>query len=347
MMDMNKKRIITGLSGGVDSAGSVLLLQSLGFEVITVSIKFSKAHIPSCILAEETAKQLGTTHITVDAESLFEEHVLRNFSLEYMSGRTPNPCILCNPLVKFALLFEAADKHDAYYVATGHYADIIEINDGFTLATPKSEQRDQTYMLYRLPQEMLARIIFPLAKTEKPEVRELVKSSAIDGHDRADSQELCFCDDYKDFLKERGFLPLAGDFVLPDGRKTPHLGNYYYTVGQRKHLGVSYSHPLYVQKHEEGDVILSAKDGVVTDMVTAESVVINPHVCIKKGERYYGKIRSTSAPVECVVEEIDEYNLTVKFTKEVFAPSPGQSIVLYKKIDERLVVAGGGIIKAY
>ncbi len=344
MMTTINNKIIVGLSGGVDSSAAVLILRKQGYDVITASIRFSPRHDSEIVAAERLARELSTEHHILDAQDDFKRYVLADFGEKYLNGLTPNPCIACNPSVKFKTLTEFADGLGVEKIATGHYADIINI-DGHALLTSAEEKgRDQSYMLYRLPQQTLKRVVFPLANYDKKHIRNVAKSNNLSSSDKPDSQELCFCDKYTDYLNDSGFMPKKGDFILPDGSKIPHKGSYYYTVGQRKGLSISYSHPLYVKRITgDGDVVLECRDGLIQDSVRISDTVFNPYFVELKSQLYC-KIRSTASPVPCKIIETERGIYNIEFTQPVFAPSPGQSAVLYTEIDGRLVVVGGGII---
>ncbi len=334
--------VVVGLSGGVDSAAAVLLLQRAGYNVITAAINFSPAHTEAVFDAQKLAKQLKTEHHTLDATQRFEELVLRYFCDTYSDGMTPNPCIMCNPLVKFHMLRQLADSRGAKYIATGHYARVGEM-DGKRLLVASTSKKDQSYMLYRLPQDIIERLLFPLESYDKQDTRRITREAGLPNSEKPDSQELCFCDDYADFLQSRNVSAKRGCFVLPDGRTIPHKGQYHYTIGQRKHLGVSYAHPLYVSDlSQNGDVVLSDKSKVLCRSISITDTVF--HLPLTDEQKLYAKIRSSSAPTPCTISKTSDELYTLTFDSDVFASCPGQSAVLYLKKGEDMFVLGGGVI---
>ncbi len=343
-MTIIKEKILVGLSGGVDSSTAVLLLQEQGYEVITASILFSPSHQKEVGATENLSRELGTQHHIIDAQSEFEKYVIDDFCNNFLNGCTPNPCIICNPLVKFKTLTRLANALGITKIATGHYAETINVNGYIVLSAAQSSGKDQSYMLYRVPQEILCRVQFPLASYKKTDIRDMAKNKSLSSADKPDSQELCFCDNYIDYLKSRGKEPKTGNFILPDGSTILHKGSYCYTVGQRKGLSVSYKHPLYVKNiTKSGDVILCDRPELLQSEVNFSSAVFNP--CFTDiNITLYCKIRSTGSPVECSVSKTDDETYTAVLTQPVFAPSKGQSIVLYTNINGKLGVVGGGII---
>ncbi len=341
---MNSKKILVGLSGGVDSSAAVLLLQEKGFEVITASILFSPRHKKDVDGAAALADELKTKHYEIDMQEEFESRVLSDFTQNYLSGCTPNPCIRCNPSVKFKALTAFADSLGIEKIATGHYAERVDIDGSATLLAAQNNSKDQSYMLYRLSPQTLKRVIFPLGRYDKGSIRDVARQHALSSAEKPDSQELCFCDNYIDFLLSRGKTPKSGSFILPDGSKLPHNGSYCYTVGQRKGLGVSYKHPLYVKNiSEDADIELSCKDELFSDTIRINDTIFNEQICFNK-DSLYCKIRSTASPTLCSLESDGDGVYTIKTESPVFAPSRGQSAVLYTSINDRLAVIGGGII---
>ncbi len=343
-MTITNNKILVGLSGGVDSSTTVLLLQRQGYEVVTASILFSSRHEREVNAAKQLAKELNTKHYILDAQREFNEKILTYFCNSYLDGQTPNPCILCNPLVKFKTLTAFADELGIESIATGHYSGLIKIDGHTLLASAENKTRDQSYMLYRLPQSILKRVAFPLSALDKSSVRNLARDKELSSAEKPDSQELCFCDNYVDFLQSRGAVAKSGNFILPNKKTIQHKGSYRYAVGQRKGLSISYSHPLYVNSIEQnGDVVLTDRDSLFKDTIAFDNAVFNPFFN-SFDIPLYCKIRSTATPVKCDVTSSNGSLYTVKTNQPVFAPSKGQSIVLYTEINSILAVVGGGII---
>lgn len=265
---LNKKKVILGLSGGVDSTTAALLLKEKGYEVIglyfdikperadcNAEISGSSSELSGRERAETVAKQLDIDFIYRNVADEFDNIVIGNFCSEYACGRTPNPCIVCNPYVKFRTLLDAADEAGAYYIATGHYANTCYYEDSETwfIKRAANVKKDQSYMLYRLGQEAISRLLLPLNEVDdKEKVREMARKKALVNADAKDSQEICFIDaddNYKDFLKRRGIDSSKGDFVDASGNVLgKHQGILNYTIGQRKGLGIALGKPAFVTK---------------------------------------------------------------------------------------------------
>ncbi len=343
-MNTNSNKILVGLSGGVDSSAAVLLLQEKGYDVITASILFSQRHKKDVHAAAHLAAELNTKHYEIDMQEEFEYNVLSDFCENYINGCTPNPCIRCNPTVKFKALTALADELGVEKIATGHYAECLQVGGDIVLLSAQNNAKDQSYMLYRLPTQILKRVIFPLALYDKKNVRAIAKQHLLSSADRADSQELCFCDNYIEFLSQRGEYARPGNFLLPDGTSRPHNGSYHYTIGQRKGLGVSYKHPLYVKSIQpDANIVLSCKEELFTDKINITDVIFNTSLSFDN-QNLFCKIRSTASPTLCSLIESGNDNYLVTTHQAVYAPAKGQSVVLYTKIDDRLAVIGGGII---
>ena len=243
---MKNKKVVLGLSGGVDSTTAALLLQEKGYEVIGLYFDaMGKGREDAgAVRAEMAAKQLGIKFLYRDVSDIFREKVIGNFCSEYVCGRTPNPCIVCNPDVKFKTLLAAADEEGADWIATGHYAGTYQDpeSEEWFIRRAKSEAKDQSYMLYRLGEDVISRLILPLNDAEDKEaVREIARKKALKNAEDKDSQEICFIedgDDYKAFLRRNGCDLPKGDFVDADGNILgEHQGILHYTIGQRKESG--------------------------------------------------------------------------------------------------------------
>ena len=332
-----KEQVLLGLSGGVDSSVALRLLQESGLEVQAAVIRFSPCHEGAVQAALATADQLGVPCHVLEAGEDFEASVVRPFCEGYCAGRTPNPCILCNPAVKFAALLQKADQLGCRYIATGHYARVGQSQDGFyRVRQAVSLPRDQSYMLYRLGQEVLSRLLLPLGGLEKPQVRQKARDLGLACADAPDSMEICFIPDgdYPAFIQGRGFAPKTGHFIAPDGRDLgPHQGVWKYTVGQRKGLGLALGRPAFVRRiTPEGNVELGWAGEEFFSTVRLEGLC-GPS--LPAGE-YQVKIRSAAQPAPCHFDG----QATLTFPQPVRAPAPGQSAVLYRQGE----VWGGGFI---
>ena len=339
-------RVLVGMSGGVDSSVTVRILQEQGFAVEGAVIRFSPAHDAAVAAARDAARSLGVEVHVIDAAEAFDQEVVTPFCESYCAGRTPNPCILCNPAVKFRLLAEKADELGIPYLATGHYARIERCSDGVCrICTAESAARDQSYMLYRLGRDILDRLILPLGEFEKSDVRDIAHDIDLRCADAPDSMEICFIPDgdYSAFIRARGMTPKAGRFIGPDGEELgPHLGVDHYTVGQRKGLGLSAGRPLFVREIlPDGNIRLAESGGEFNRRILVDSVVTPDGLPLADGE-YLVKIRSAAKPTACVVRCEDSV-LTVDFPEPVRAPAPGQSAVFYR---DGYVMGGGVILSA-
>ena len=339
-------RVLVGMSGGVDSSVTVRILQEQGFAVQGAVIRFSPAHDAAVAAARDAARSLGVEVHVIDAAEAFDREVVTPFCRSYCEGRTPNPCILCNPAVKFRLLAEKADELGIAYLATGHYARVERCDDGVCrLHTAESVARDQSYMLYRLGRDILDRLVLPLGEFEKSDVRDIARDIELNCADTPDSMEICFIPDgdYSAYIRARGLTPRQGHFIGPDGEDLgPHLGVDHYTVGQRKGLGLSAGRPLFVREIcPDGNIRLAESGGEFNRRITVDSVVTPDGLTLPDGE-YLVKIRSAARPTPCVVRSADGL-LTVDFPDPVRAPAPGQSAVFYR---DGYVMGGGMILSA-
>lgn len=333
-------KVLLGMSGGVDSSVAVRILQEQGFSVQGAVIRFSSAHDGAVAAARETANTLQIPLHVLDAEQAFETHVITPFCENYCAGRTPNPCIICNPLVKFRLLAEKAAELGCAFIATGHYARVEVCEDGINrIAVPESAARDQSYMLYRLPQDILKKLILPLGEFEKEDIREMAREMNLACADAPDSMEICFIPDgdYSAYIRARGYSPKDGHFLGPDGSDLgPHAGVDHYTVGQRKGLGIAAGRPLFVKAIlSNGDIQLAETGQEYSSRLTVADLATPDGRPLPGGE-YMVKIRSAAKPVLCSYDGSG----TVTFPEPVRAPAPGQSAVFYRDG----LVYGGGII---
>ena len=338
----HQDKILVALSGGVDSSVCINILQSQGFAVEAAVIRFSPEHDAAVQAAQRAAQQLGVNLSVVEAGDLFEQAVVQPFCREYCTGRTPNPCIQCNPLVKFRLLAEVADQLGIHLIATGHYARVEQDEDGiWRIHTAESKNRDQSYMLHRLGQDILSRLVLPLGDFEKDDIREIARDLGLSAADAPDSMEICFIPDgdRAAFIQNHGFESKAGRFIGPDGQDLgPHKGVLNYTVGQRKRLGVAVGQPLFVQSiRPDGNIQLAVSGGefftrlILGDIATASGQPL-------PAGNYLVKVRSAAQAVPCTFDGVD----TITFPEPVRAPAPGQSAVFYCGDS----VLGGGLIQS-
>lgn len=376
---MKNKKVVLGLSGGVDSTTAALLLQEKGYEVIGLYFDaMGKGREDAgAVRAEMAAKQLGIKFLYRDVSDIFREKVIGNFCSEYVCGRTPNPCIVCNPDVKFKTLLAAADEEGADWIATGHYAGTYQDpeSEEWFIRRAKSEAKDQSYMLYRLGEDVISRLILPLNDAEDKEaVREIARKKALKNAEDKDSQEICFIedgDDYKAFLRRNGCDLPKGDFVDADGNILgEHQGILHYTIGQRKGLGIALGKPAFVTgiDSEKNQVVLGDNQDLFKTKVVSDGNILlgidfsrlaqqereARQADGESGEaRSLGiigfddmsgitaKIRYAAKPAAASLKLLPDGKILATFEEPQRAPTPGQSIVFYRN---DLVLGGGFIV---
>ena len=356
-----ENRVVVAMSGGVDSSVAAALLKNHGFEVIGITMCFNLPDTPSkrprcCGLegiedARRVAHRLGIKHYVLNLQKVLKEEVIKNFCREYLSGRTPNPCVRCNQYVKFGALLKKALSLGAGCLATGHYARIIKSQEPraksqkYFLNKAKDLKKDQSYFLYRLGQAQLKKIIFPLGNYRKDEVRNLARKFNLPVAEKRESQEICFLPgtDYREFLKKnyRNSKINPGPAVDTKGRILGlHKGIALYTIGQREGLGLAVGYPVYVIKIDARRNRITV--GTKEEACSREFLVKDCHFTLrplKKKIALKVKIRYNhkEAPAELMPQGS---KIKVRFKKSQFAITPGQSAVFYNQ-DK---VLGGGII---
>lgn len=361
-MELDKSKVLVGMSGGVDSSVAAVLLQKEGYDVSALTVtpfkidskcKSDEAERSCCnqkslLDALDISKQLNMKHHLIDLTDEFKNQVVENFVSEYLSGRTPNPCVLCNPQIKWKALIEKANQENIYYVATGHYAN-IRYDDKLkrnVLYKGLDKNKDQSYFLWRLSADILSRTIFPLGNLEKGITRQIADENKLKIHKKPDSQEICFVpdNDYRlfleDYLKTNEFK--KGDFVLNGKKIGVHNGIAFYTVGQRKGLGVSYKVPLYVNKIDAANNIieLAEIENTYCSALIADDIILSKYDELAPDKEFTVKIRYRDAGsiAKC---EIKNNSLIVSFNEQKKAIAPGQSVVIYEGDD----LVGGAVIK--
>jgi len=352
-----KKRILVGISGGIDSTVSALLLKQQNYDVVGVMMSvWDGEYIPNkkhaCYggneaaeieEAKEICKLIDIPLHIIDCSKKFKEITLANFIEEYKCGRTPNPCVLCNQKIKFGALLDSAKLSgiDFNKFATGHYASVSydNIANRYQLLKAADTKKDQTYFLYRLSQEQLSQTIFPLGNFKKDEVRKIALSNGLPFNDKKESQDF-YCGDYKELLNCR---EKEGPIIDSEGKILgQHKGIWNYTIGQRKGLKISDTRPLYVinLREEDNAVIVGYKEELLrkTFQVTDINwVSVNK---LEKAEKLTVKIRSTHTGTLADVEPISDTSVTVNLDNADDAVTPGQSAVFHSGN----IVIGGGII---
>lgn len=344
---MCTKKVLVGVSGGVDSSVCVDLLKKQGYAVYGAVINFNDHSETAVQDAKKVCSHLDIPLCVIDARESFLKNVILPFCENYSKGITPNPCVVCNPLVKMKVLCDKADEMGIEYIATGHYAQTENIDGICYVKKAVSVSKDQSYMLYRLPQEILKRLILPLGKYEKPQIRDIAYDLELFTADKPDSQEICFIPDgeHAKFIEQMGFKAKKGYFISPEGKKIcPHKGVHNYTVGQRKGLNIALGKPVFVKEIcGNGDILLAYSGQEYFSSVILENPVFTQNKLFKIGDEFTVKVRSASKGDSAVVSGCDENSIELTFVKPVRAAAKGQSVVIYK---DDLVMGGGFIQKA-
>ncbi len=359
---MSKPTVLLGMSGGVDSSVAALLLTEQGYDVkgvtlqvwepedeqAAVSKKWEERGCCKVGLARHVARRLGLSHEVVDTREIFRTNVMDDFIAGYLNGTTPNPCVRCNERVKFGQLYQLAQERGVDFVATGHYARVLPVDQGVGLFRGTDARKEQSYFLYRLPAAWLPHILFPVGHLQKAEVWERAEELDLPADEMKESQEICFVTqgDYRTFLIEEAPQALRpGPFLDPEGRKIgEHRGIAFYTPGQRKGLGIALGERLYVKEvnPETNAVVLGRAEDLSrrTCMVHDLNWLTDT---VPDMEQVDIKYRYTSPAVSGRVRQQTAGTLSIEFTEPQQALSPGQSLVLYQA--DR--VLGGGIIQPF
>ncbi len=355
-----RKRVVVGMSGGVDSSVAAWLLKRQGYDVVGVTMEIwedapAESEDGGCcgLSAVEDARRVAQVleipYYVMNFRDVFREKVMDYFTEEYAQGRTPNPCIACNRYVKWEALLQRSLEIGADYIATGHYARICRLPNGrYAIRRSATAAKDQTYALYNLTQEQLAHTLMPVGDYEKSEVRRMAEEAGLPVAQKADSQEICFIPDhdYAAFVRERterGSQP--GNFVNRAGEVLGcHTGIVHYTVGQRKGLGVTFGKPMFVLgiRPETNEVVLGEADEVWEDSLLCNRLnfMSVPDLC---GEREVtAKIRYSHSGARCLIRRVGTDLVECRFPEPVRAITPGQAVVFY---DGDLVLGGGTILR--
>ena len=361
---MSKKgKVLLAMSGGIDSSIAALLLHEQGYEVVGITMKTwdyassggSSKETGCCSLdsindARLLAVNLGFPHFILDIRNEFDDHVIDNFVEEYLAGRTPNPCVLCNTHIKWSALLKRADMLDCEFIATGHYARIRQENDRYVISKGLDQTKDQSYVLWGLTQESLKRTIFPLQNYFKSEIKQMaIDNGYADLAVKSESYEICFVpdNDYRGFLKRKveGLDERVdgGNFVDRTGRVLgKHKGFPFYTIGQRKGLEIADGEPLHVLEivPETNTVVLGTKEDLEEQQMTVGKINLIKYAQLPDNYEALTKIRYKDPGVMAAVSHHND-KLNVLFHSPVSAIAPGQSAVFYEGDD----LVGGGIIE--
>ncbi len=350
--DASKKPIAVLMSGGVDSSVCAHLLKEAGWDVvgITMQIPVSCGVGPrGCCGADAAmvANELGIKHYYVDLLEAFEKLIIEPFRTSYANAETPNPCVDCNTLLKFELVWGLIEKEFGIkHVATGHYARVVHQGGQTFLRRSENHAKDQSYFLYGIKADRLKNFVLPLGEYSKEQIRQIAKGLNLSVADKAESMELCFAGegDYRAVLEIKE-AQTEGDMLNMEGEKiATHKGVANYTIGQRRGLGFAGGEPLYVGKIDamNNTVSLGKRQQVSKKVIKADEVNVLIESEYKTGSKLFGKIRSGGEPMACRLVTAGGDSMTVEFDAAVFGPSPGQRIVLY---DENENVVCGGVIR--
>ena len=349
---MENKKVLLGMSGGVDSSVSALLLKKQGYDVIGTTLELfagsSCCNINTYMDAKNVCKQIGIPHFTLDYKDEFRKYVIDDFIKCYSNCKTPNPCIECNKYMKFGIMYEEAKKRGCEYIATGHYAktEYSEKYGRWVLKKSKAGKKDQSYVLWNIPKELIEHVIFPLGDFEtKEDIRAIAREAELKVANKPDSEDICFVPDgdYKKFLETNSTLrPKVGNIVTTKGEVVgTHTGLYKYTIGQRRGLGISYKEPLFVVgfNKDKNEVIVGTHDELFSKEIMVEDINLLLFDDVKTPIEVEVKTRYTANMAKATIVQIEDI-IKVTFEEPQRAVTPGQSAVFY--IDD--IVVGGGKI---
>ncbi len=362
-----KERVLVAMSGGIDSSVAAVMLHEQGYEVIGLTMKTwdyansggSKKETGCCSLdsindARKIAVEHDFHHLVLDIREEFGDYVINHFTSEYLSGRTPNPCVLCNTHIKWDALLRRADKLHCKYIATGHYAKVREDGGRYIVSKGTDRHKDQSYALWGVSQASLSRTILPLGELTKPQIRTFAQERGFQELlSKSESYEICFVpdNDYRGFLKRKvaGLEEAVkgGEFVLEDGTVVGHHEGYpFYTVGQRKGLNVALGYPVYVTAiyKDQNQVVLGTFDELARDGMYVNRLNMAKYTDLQ-GQRLdtITKVRYSDPGTPAVIEQ-EGNKMKVFFGKDVHAVAPGQAAVFYEGED---VVGGGWIVCSF
>ncbi|MBS5933269.1 MAG: tRNA 2-thiouridine(34) synthase MnmA [Clostridiales bacterium] len=357
-----KEKVVVGMSGGVDSSVAAQLLKKAGYDVIGVTMqiwqdedRFTQETEGGCCGlsavddARRVAQALEIPYYVMNFKKEFKANVMDYFVNEYLQGRTPNPCIACNRYVKWESLLKRSLDIGADYIATGHYARVLKLENGrYTLRKSATAAKDQTYALYNLTQYQLSHTLMPVGEFTKDEIRKMALDINLRVANKPDSQEICFIpdNDYAKFIEENsGEKILPGNFVNSAGEVIgKHKGITHYTVGQRKGLNLSLGHPAFVLeiRPETNEVVIGTNDEVFADKLYANNLNFMSIEDLEGSMEVEAKIRYSHKGAKCTIRKVDTDEVECIFEEPQRAITPGQAVVFYK---DDYIVGGGTIMR--